>query len=169
MKKTTPKRKPATRRRRAGIGAVKRTTTRRRRRSSMGGLNTSLLLGVAVGAAAAGFLDGPLQNILPNNMLRNGAKVAAGAFLSTKTGMLQGVGLGMVGAGAAQLVQGLTGQINGVPALLGNNNVPALLGAADLIDLDEDEDEDIMGYEADLMGYEANALGDEFGGLGITL
>lgn len=155
MKKTTPKRKPAARKRRAGIGAVKRTTTRRRRRSSLGGLNTSLLLGVAVGAAAAGFLDGPLQNILPNNMLRNGAKVAAGAFLSTKPGMMQGIGLGLVAAGATNLVQGLTGQISGVPALLGNNNVPALLGI--------DDDPDDLGYEADAISYEADALGDEFG------
>lgn len=123
-------------------------------------------MGVLLGGAVAGFIDKPMSNFIENPMFRSGAKGALGAFLSTKTGLIQGIGLGMVAAAGNDLTQNLTqgmagfpSLISGFPSLIGNNAFGEYSASAlsdefgeDLDD--EDEDEDTM----DLSGYSSQSL-----------
>lgn len=147
-KKSTKKSGTPRKRRRAAVSGVK--GRRRRRRSTVGNINMMQLLGVAVGGALSGFLDKPLDNFVQNPMMKSGIKGAIGVFLTTRSGMIQGVGYGMVGAAGGELVNALTGGegLAGIPALIsGNQNVPALIA-------------DEFGYESDMIGeYESNMIG----------
>jgi len=160
-KKTTVSAPPIKKRSKAKVsGTVKKRTGRRK--AKMAGFDMQTLLGVALGGVASGLVDKPLSGVLSNPLLRNGAKVALGAFLSTKKGLIQGVGYGMVAGGGMGLVSGLMGgQMNGLPALI--SGVPALISdefgnyveqALAQIEEEEEEEEE----EVEELGYAVEAL-----------
>lgn len=164
VSKKPVRRRAAPRKRKTGLSGTRRVTRRRRRKTGMAGLNTGLLMGVLLGGAVAGFIDKPMSNFIENPMFRSGAKGALGAFLSTKSGIVQGIGLGMVAAAGNDLTQNLTSGMAGFPSLI--SGIPALIGEnafgnyssaalADEFGEDlDDEDDDTM----ELNGYSSDAL-----------
>ena len=89
----------------------KKTHSRRKRHSSMGAIDTMNIIGVAVGAVVAGYLDKVIPATV-NTKIVAGGKIALGVALPmfVKSGKMKntlaGVGSGMIAIGAVDLLKG---------------------------------------------------------------
>ena len=88
----------------------KKTHSRRKRHSGMGAIDTMNILGVAIGAVAAGYL-GKLVPATVNTKIVSGGKIALGIALPmlVKGGKMKntlaGVGSGMIAVGTVDLLR----------------------------------------------------------------
>lgn len=111
----------------------------RRRRSFSGNIDTQNILGVVVGAVAAGYLNKVIPATV-NDKIVSGGKVALGVALpmfikSPKTkNLVSGIGAGMIAVGAVDLLKSFG-------ALSGDFDIPVINGdylSGDLDELGED-------------------------------
>ena len=153
----------------AKVSGVRKRKSPARKRAMMAGIDMQTILGVAIGGVASGLLDKPLSGVLSNPLLRNGAKVALGVFLSTKKGLIQGVGYGMVAGGGMGIASGLMGgSMSGLPALI-SGNVPALISDEfgnyvenALAQIEDEEEQEDNEEEVEDLGYAVPALAGMF-------
>lgn len=91
-----------------------------KRKKSSKKINWTDLAGVVAGAVIGKIVIAKLP--VQNNLIKNGAPIALGAYLSTRDGdLIRGIGEGMVAMGAANLIGGIVPGISGLmtPALNG--------------------------------------------------
>ena len=113
--------------------------TRRRRSSLSGSIDTQNIIGVVVGAVAAGYLN-KLVPATVNDKIVSGGKIAIGVALpmlvknGKMSGLAKGAGAGFIAVGAVDLLKSLG-------ALSGDFDIPVINGdvlGADVLNGDDD-------------------------------
>lgn len=149
----------------------KRKTHRRsggRRHSMLGAIDTTNIIAVAAGAAAAKFLDKVIPDTV-NDKIVAGGKIALGVALPmfSKEGktkaMLGGVGSGMIAVGTVELLSSF-GVLSGVGADDKDMLVVSLEGVDDLPVVNGQDDIPVVNGDEEVLGAEVLAGDDEDSG-----